>query len=67
MAEEIIVEVMTYTGFEPFSKVCKDLLTAVQQAVRPILEKAKAKCGSAMPSSVDPKEELKQAPVPKRP
>ncbi len=29
LAEEIIVEVMTFTGFEPFSKVCKDLLTAV--------------------------------------
>jgi len=29
MAEEITVEVMTYTGFEPFAKVTKDLKTAV--------------------------------------
>jgi hypothetical protein len=38
---------MAFTGYEPFSRVAKDLKTAVQQAVRPILEKAKAKCGTS--------------------
>jgi len=28
-AEEVIVEVMSVTGFEPFSRVAKDLKTAV--------------------------------------
>ena len=52
-AEEIIVEVMSMTGFEPFSRVAKDLKTAVQQQVRPILEKAKSKCGAAPTSSIE--------------
>jgi hypothetical protein len=61
-AEEIIVEVMSMTGFEPFSRVAKDLKTAVQQQVRPILEKAKSKCGSVPSASI---EETKTAPLAK--
>jgi hypothetical protein len=61
-AEEVIVEVMSMTGFEPFSRVAKDLNTAVQQQVRPILEKAKSKCGSTPSGS---NEETKTAPLAK--
>lgn len=43
-AEEVIVEVMAFTGFEPFARQLKDLKPAVQQAVKPILDKARAKC-----------------------
>jgi hypothetical protein len=28
-AEEVIVDVMAFTGYEPFSRVAKDLKTAV--------------------------------------
>jgi hypothetical protein len=61
-AEEVIVEVMSMTGFEPFSRVAKDLKTAVQQQVRPILEKAKSKCGSGPTTNI---EETKTAPITK--
>ena len=50
MAEEIIVEVMSQIGFEPFIKKAKDLKIAVQQAVMPILDKAKSK--AATPTNV---------------
>lgn len=46
-AEEVIVEVMQIVGTEPFMRECKDMKTAVQQTVKPILEKAKQKAGAA--------------------
>lgn len=70
LAEEIIVEVMAYTGFEPFGKIAKTLKPAVQQAVLPILEKAKSKAASVVVTApvagtvVDSKEESKQGALP---
>ena len=48
-AEEALVNVMPLTGYGPFQAVIADLLPAVQNAIKPVLEKVKAKVGSNMP------------------
>lgn len=41
MAEQIITDVMPLTGYAPFQQVTTDLKPAVQNAIKPILEKVK--------------------------
>ena len=46
MAEEVASYVMAITGYPPFQAVLADLLPAVQNAIKPILEKVKQKVAS---------------------
>jgi len=46
MVESVIEEVMPITGYLPFQGVLKDLKPAVQNAIKPILEKVKNKVGA---------------------
>jgi hypothetical protein len=39
MAEKVIIEVIPSTGTSPFKKILKDLKPAVQNSVKPLLEK----------------------------
>lgn len=61
MADEAIVATMGYVGFAAFMDGIKDLKPAVQQTVRPLLEKAKAKAVVANPGVAI--EEEKEAPA----
>ena len=64
LAEQVIVLVMGFTGAGPFTSGIKDLKPAVQNSVRPLLEKAKAKCiadgGTVDVPMEESKEESKQ-------
>ena len=51
MADEAIVTVMGHIGFSPFQEGIRDLKPAVQQTVRPLLEKAKQKAIAANPDA----------------
>ena len=51
LADEAIVTTMGYVGFGAFSESIRDLKPAVQQTVRPLLEKAKNKAVAANPDS----------------
>lgn len=51
MADEAIVATMSLAGFAPFTEGIRDLKPAVQQTVRPLLEKAKAKMIAANPDA----------------
>ena len=67
MAEEIIVEVMRQTGPEPFFRQLTSLKPAVQQTVKPILDKAKAKTASGGVQAAPAQQEAKPAaPVKKK-
>ena len=57
--------VMKETGFNPFREAITDLKPAVQKTVRPMLDKAKAKVGSAAPANDEEMEEAKPAPAAK--
>jgi len=46
MTESIIEVVMPLTGFSPFQLVVKDLKPAVQNAIKPVLDKVKNKVGA---------------------
>ena len=51
MTEAIICEVMPVTGYSPFQGVLTDLKPAVQNTIKPILEKVKQKVGANMVSA----------------
>lgn len=51
MADETIVTTMGSTGFAAFTENIRDLKPAVQQTVRPLLEKAKTKMIAANPGA----------------
>lgn len=46
MTEQVVGELMPLTGYSAFQAVMKDLKPAVQNALKPILEKVKAKVGA---------------------
>ncbi len=48
-AEELICSLMPLAGYGPFQTVISNLKPAVQNAIKPILEKVKAKVGSVGP------------------
>jgi cytoskeleton-associated protein 5 len=51
-ADEVMSNVMPLTGYAPFQAVLSSLKPAVQQSIKPVLEKVKAKVGaSAGPSA----------------
>lgn len=70
MADEVIVTTMGSVGFAPFTENIRDLKPAVQQTVRPLLEKAKAKMIAANPDAAagapDDDEDASPAPPSKK-
>lgn len=48
-ADEVICNVMPLVGYPPFQAVLSNLKPAVQQSIKPILEKIKNKVGSLAP------------------
>jgi len=49
LADEVIVSVMPLTGYQPFQTAISSLKPAVQQSIKPIIEKIKAKVGAFAP------------------
>ena len=60
-AERVIIHVMPIVGYQEFLGATKDFKTAVQQTLKPILEKIKTSCGDAAPAGGAKKEEAKVA------
>jgi len=59
-AESIISEVMPITGYPAFLSSTKDMKVAVQQTLKPILERLKTSAGSSgAPAKAEPEEEKK--------
>jgi hypothetical protein len=46
LADEVICTVMPLTGFQNFQSSTTDLLPAVQNQIKPVLDKIKTKCGA---------------------
>ena len=61
-SEEICIVVMTHSGFRIFQDSIKDLKPAMQQTMKPVLERIKGKCGTVdVPMEETKKEEPKPA------
>ena len=58
LADEVILSVMPLTGYSPFQTAISSLKPAVQQTMKPILEKIKAKVGTIAPQIQTPAEKL---------
>lgn len=63
MAEEAIVAAMSSLGFAPFQEGIRDLKPAVQQTVKPLLDKAKQKAVIANPDAAATAAEVVEEPV----
>jgi hypothetical protein len=49
LADEVILSVMPLTGYQPFQTAISSLKPAVQQTIKPLLEKIKNKAGAMAP------------------